>query len=52
MGARLETWKISLRGILETVRSAREAVVEQHGKETAAVEGAVGRAGRSLEVEA
>lgn len=53
VGARLETWKLSLRNILETVRSARESVVDQHGKETAAAEGAVGRinGGRSLEVE-
>jgi translation initiation factor 3 subunit M len=53
IGIRLETWKLSLRGILETVRSARESVAEQHGKESAAVESAVGRinGGRSLEVE-
>lgn len=53
IGARLDTWKASLKVILETVRGAREAVVEQHGKETTAVDNAVGRAnaGRSLEIE-
>lgn len=53
IGARLETWKGSLKVILETVRGARETVIEQHGKETTAVDNAVGRvnAGRSLEID-
>lgn len=53
VGLRLDTWRQSLRGILETVRGARESVVEQHGKEISTVGNAVDRAsgGRSLEVE-
>lgn len=52
VAGRLDIWRQSLRGILETVRGAREAVVEQHGKEQQASANAVERAGRSLEIEA